>query len=213
MIKAFLFDYDGVITSGVKDDIPATRLARNLGVNFEQASEWIVSIWDGFSTGKLSEQKAWQKIEEQYGMPITNEQRDIWYAWDELKPLEEMVELVQLVKSKGYHVGLLSNVLPVSARLIREHGGYEGFDFLTLSCEVGARKPDSKVYETALANLQGIKPEEIVFLDDRESCTTAASQLGMIAIQVNDHKKAIEQVHTIVNKLVTPTTQLRSRYP
>jgi HAD superfamily hydrolase (TIGR01509 family) len=200
MIKAFLFDYDGVITAGVKDNVPATRLANNLGIPIEKTSEWIISIWDGFSTGKLTEQEAWQKIEEQHGQPISLEQRDIWYTWEELQPLPEMLELVRMLKARGYTIGLLSNVLPVTAQLIRQNGGYDEFDFLVLSCEVGARKPASLVYETALANLEGIEPEEVVYLDDREPLAIAASKLGVRGIYVTDHDEAIKDVQQLIEE-------------
>ena len=162
MIKAILLDYDGVVTAGVKDNVPAIRLAKNLNVSIEKATEWIVNIWDGFSTGKLNEQDAWRIIEKQYGQPVDSQQRDIWYTWEELKPLQEMLVLVRELKTKGYRVGLLSNVLPVTAQLIRENGGYDEFDFTVLSYEVGARKPSPLMYETALANLKGTKPEEVL---------------------------------------------------
>lgn len=199
MIKAFLFDYDGVITAGSQDGTPALRLAKNLGIPPERAAEWIVSIWTPYSTGLLSDEAVWKEIEIQYGMPITNEQRNIWYTWEELKPLPQMIELVKQLKSKGYIVGLLSNVLPVTAQLIRENGGYSYFDFLVLSCEVGARKPDQKVYEIALAQLEGIPASEVVFLDDREPCVIGAEKLGITAIHVTDHAEAIKAVRLIVD--------------
>jgi len=198
MIKAILFDYDGVITAGVKDNVPATRLAENLNVSIEKTSEWIVGVWDGFSTGKMNEQEAWQKIEEQYGQPISAAQRDIWYTWEELQPLPEMLELVRNLKSKGYDIGLLSNVLPVTAQLIRENGGYDDFDFLVLSCEVGARKPAPLMYETALAKLKDTTPEEVVYLDDREPLTVAASELGIKSIHVTDHAVAINTLEQLI---------------
>lgn len=129
MIKAFLFDYDGVITAGVEDNIPAKRLAHNLSISFEKASEMIIGIWDGFSIGKLTESEVWQKFEQQYGRPIGQSQRDIWYTWKELTPLPEMIKLVQKLKANGYIVGLISNALPQTATIIRKHGGYDTFDF------------------------------------------------------------------------------------
>jgi epoxide hydrolase-like predicted phosphatase len=200
MIKAFLFDYDGVITAGVKDNVPATRLAGSLGISIEKASEWIISIWDGFSTGNLTEQEAWQNIEEQYGQPIDSGQRDIWYTWEELKPLPEMLDLVRSLKAQGYSVGLLSNVLPVSAQLIRQNGGYDEFDFLVLSCEVGARKPSPLMYESALMNLKDIQPTEVVYLDDREPLAIAANKLGIQGIYVTDHAEAIKDVQQFIEK-------------
>lgn len=195
MIKAFLFDYDGVITAGVQDGIPASRLANNLNVSIERASEWIVSIRAPYSTGSITDKEVWNEIENLYGKPISSEQRDIWYTWKELEPLPQMIALVDHLKSKGYVVGLLSNVLPVTAQLIREYGGYAYFDFLVLSCEAGARKPDQKVYETALAQLKDMNPNEVVFLDDREPCVVGAEKLGIKAI----HVTAIEEVHKLID--------------
>jgi epoxide hydrolase-like predicted phosphatase len=198
MIKAFLFDYDGVITAGVKDKIPALRLSNNLGISIEKASEWIVSIWDDFSTGRLTEQEVWQKFEDKYGKPISIDKRDIWYNWEELLPLPEMLELVKTLKNKGYAVGLLSNVVPITAALIRKNGGYDIFDFLVLSCEVGARKPSALMYQAALANLKNIEPEEVVYLDDREPLTIAASKIGIKSIFVIDHAEAIKDVLELI---------------
>jgi epoxide hydrolase-like predicted phosphatase len=197
MIKAFLFDYDGVMTTGVQDGVPASRLADKIGVTQEKASEWIATIWNPYSTGAMSDEDAWFEIEKQYGKPISPEQRDIWYKWEELMPLLEMIELVKELKTKGYTVGLLSNVFPVTAQLIRENGGYQGFDFIVLSCEAGARKPDPKVYETALAQLKDVDVSEVIFLDDRERCIEGAEKLGIKGIHVTDHGKAIEEVHQL----------------
>lgn len=94
MIKAFLFDYDGVMTVGADNTIPIKNLANNLGIKDGRASEWIENIWDAYSTGELSSEKAWQKIEAQYGKEITSEQKNIWFEWNDLRPLPEMVELV-----------------------------------------------------------------------------------------------------------------------
>jgi len=198
MIKAFLFDYDGVITAGVKDGVPAARLAQNMGVSIEEASGWIIEIWDQYSTGLISDDIAWGKIEKNYGKSISIEQRDIWYLWEELKPLVKMIELVRTLKSKGYIIGLLSNVLPVTAELIREHGGYKEFDFLVLSCEAGFRKPDQRIYEKAMAKLKDIAPEEVVFLDDRKPCTVGADKLGIRTIHVTNHELAIKEVWEMI---------------
>lgn len=197
-MKAFLFDYDGVITAGVGDKIPATRLARNIGISLETASELIVSIWDELSTGKISEEAAWQKMEAQHGSPIAAEHRDIWYTWEELTPLPQMLSLVRMLREKGYPVGVASNVLPPTARLIKDRGGYDDFDFLILSYEVGARKPKPAVYAAAMAQLPGVLPGEVVFLDDREPCVAGAEAFGLRAIHVTDHQQAIEAIQQIL---------------
>jgi len=199
MIKAFLFDYDGVISQGVDVTLPAKRLAHNVGISEARAAEVIKSIWNDYSTGRLSSNDAWNSIEDQLGTNIPDEKRNIWRTRDELKPLPYMLEFVNGLKSKGYRAGLLSNVFKDTADMIRESGGYDSFDFTILSCEVGARKPDAKVYAMAMKELPGIQPNEVLFLDDREHCILGAKEFGLQTIHVTDHKVAIEQVNRLIN--------------
>jgi len=199
MIKAFLFDYDGVISQGVDVTLPAKRLAHNVGISEARAAEIIKSIWNGYSTSKLSSDEVWSSIEDQLAMSIPDEKRNIWHTRDELKPLPYMLEFVNGLKSKGYRVGLLSNVFRETAGMIRVSGGYDSFDFTSLSYEVGARKPESKVYAMAMKELPGIQPNEVLFLDDREHCILGAKKFGLQTIHVTDHKAAIEQVSRVIN--------------
>lgn len=57
----------------------------------------------------------------------------------------------------------------------------DSIDCFLSSCYVGLRKPDPKIYRLALDVLQR-KPEEVVFIDDRESNATAAAALGIHGI-------------------------------
>lgn len=198
MIKAILFDYDGVMTAGVEDGIPSRRLAKELGITYEKASEWIMNAWDEYSTGRATEEETWNTIESQYGQPIGPSQRDIWYTWEELTPLPEMVDLVKQVKAAGYKVGIVSNVFQQTADIIRAGGGYDGFDFVVLSYEVGARKPEAKIYEEALSHLEGLAPDEVLFLDDRERGTLGAEALGIQTIHVTNHAEAINEVQKLI---------------
>jgi epoxide hydrolase-like predicted phosphatase len=194
MIKAFLFDYDGVITQGVKDGTVSERLAANLGVPIDKASKWLQAIWQPLLKAEITEDEAWKYLEAQYGKPINEKQRDIWFKWEELTPLPEMIKLLRTLKTKGYLVGLLSNVTATTAKIIRENGGYDEFDFLVLGCEIGCKKPEPEIFQAALKKLGNVQPSEVVFLEDREPNTIAASQLGMQTILVRDHAAAIKEV-------------------
>ena len=199
MVKAFLFDYDGVTTAGAKDILIAQRLAKNLDVSQEDATTWLQPIWSPLLSGRMTIDQAWIEIERCYGRSINTAQRDIWFSWDELRPLPEMIELVRTLKSKGYPVGLLSNVMAHSADTIRRGGGYDEFDFLVLSCEVGSSKPDPQIYNVAIERLGHILPEDIVFLDDRKSNIVTANSLGIKTILVESHVDAVHQVRALIH--------------
>lgn len=199
MIRAFLFDYDGVISQGVDVMLPAERLANNIGISEDEANALIKSIWGDYSTGRSSSDEVWSTIESQLNAKVPKEKRNIWHTWNELEPLPYMLDYVSGLKQKGYRVGLLSNVFKETADIIRDNGGYSIFDFTILSCEVGARKPEREVYTAAMKKLPGIQPEEVLFLDDREHCIVGAKEFGLQTIHVTDHKEAIEQANNLLS--------------
>ena len=56
------------------------------------------------------------------------------------------------------------------------------FEKLVLSYEVGALKPDEKIYRRAI-ELAGLPPEKIFFTDDMQGHIDAARKLGIDAVQ------------------------------
>lgn len=197
MYKAFLFDYDGVYTPGADNDWVYARLARNIDVPFPTAAAWLGEIWVPFLKGTMNEDEVWDFLESQYGKPIGPTQRDIWFTWDELKPHEDMVEEVGRLKAAGYTVGVLSNIFPNTKRTIEAHGGYDQFDLVVTSCDLGYKKPQPEIFQAALRRLNGIKPEEVVFLDDREPNANACEEHGMKGIHVTDHQQAIDDIRAL----------------
>lgn len=198
MIKAFLFDNDGVITAASSGNEISRRLATSLGVGVDTANSLMMSVWPDFTVGKLSEEQFWDSIQKQSGQTIAPEQRAIWKTWEELMPQSAILKLIRGLRGSGYKVGMVSNVIPNTEALIREHGGYDEFDFTVLSCKVGYSKPNPKVYELALQQLGGIRPEEVVFLDDQDRNLVLARELGMQTILVESEQQAITEVNALL---------------
>jgi epoxide hydrolase-like predicted phosphatase len=201
VIKAFLFDYDGVVTQGISDGTLSSRLARNLNIPETIASEWIADVWSPLLKGEISDEEVFKAFEDKYGKPLSIKQRDIWFKWEDLTPLPVMTELLQELTTKGYPLGVLSNATASTKEEIKKHGGYEGFDFAVLSSEVGCKKPDAGIFEIALEKLPGIKPNEVAFLDDRETAIATAAKLGLKTILVKDHAKAVREVEALINQV------------
>jgi epoxide hydrolase-like predicted phosphatase len=198
MIKAFLFDNGGVMTSGGAGNVLAERLATKLDISENQAWAMLKPVFVEFMKAKITESQLWENIENQYGKPITADKRDIWNKWDSMRVQPEMIGLVNDLKRSGYKVGMLSNVIPNTEKEIRKNGGYDPFDFLVLSCEVGWAKPDIEIYNIAMECLKGIQPEEVVFLDDQEVCLEPARVMGMHTILVISSEQAIRDVKAFI---------------
>jgi putative hydrolase of the HAD superfamily len=158
-----------------------------------------MSVWADLTSGKISEEQFWDSIQKQSGQTIASEQRVVWKTWNELKPRPAMLKLVSDLRGRGFKVGMLSNVIASTEASVRRHGGYDGFDFTVLSCKVGYSKPDPRVYELALQQLEGIRPEEVVFLDDQERHLAPAKELGMQTILVKSEQQAINDIAALLN--------------
>jgi putative hydrolase of the HAD superfamily len=81
---------------------------------------------------------------------------------------------------------------------IRSYGLDQIFTLFVSSCYVGLRKPDAAIYNLALALTQ-LRAEDCAFIDDREPNVTAAAQVGMHAIRMEN----VDQVSRELEKLGT----------
>jgi epoxide hydrolase-like predicted phosphatase len=203
MIKAFLFDYDGVMTSGSNGRELSARLGSRLGIATEAASALLEGVWREFTKGKLSEAQLWQHIESEYGKSIDESKRDIWSNWDQhMQPQPQMLALVKRLKDAGYAVGLLSNVIRNSAEDVRSHGGYDAFDFRVLSYETGYAKPDTEIYELALSTLPDIQPSEVIFIDDQERFLVPARELGIQTVLAKNPDQIANDIYRAIKSAV-----------
>jgi len=63
---------------------------------------------------------------------------------------------------------------------------YSHFDYAVLSYKEKLKKPDERFYQLAISKA-GCKPEEAVFIDDKEECVLAAQKLGIKGIIFKDN--------------------------
>lgn len=182
--KTILFDWEGVL--GPQDTRPFGWLMRRLEseykVEYEEAVKALGSSIGDFLIGSIDNHLFWRRVGERLGVVFTAEfQATIWQEWHGAVPLPEMQQLVQTVKDMGFRVIVFSNILPTSAAEIRRNGGYDNFDAEVLSYETGYKKPDPRIYQKALEVVE-CRPEECIFIDDREDFLIPAREVGMQTI-------------------------------
>jgi putative hydrolase of the HAD superfamily len=198
MIKAIIFDNGGVITPGGNGTELTDRLGANLGISGNAAYALLSPLWDKYFRGAITEDELWQDIESRYGAAISTEKRAIWNTWGHMQPYSEMLQFVEELKRRGYVVGMLSNVIPNTEKEVRTNGGYDPFDFVVLSCEVGFAKPDPEIYQLAAEKAGSIAPSEIIFLDDAERFLEPAHKVGWHTVKVTSPSQAIADVRAII---------------
>ena len=111
-----------------------------------------------------------------------------------------MKELLEWTAER-YQVGLLSNIMPGFIQIMIDKGVIPHLDYAAVvdSSEVGAIKPESKIYEIA-QGLTGVLPEEILFIDDSRANLMAAEKCGWKVMWFDDYYPE-ESIKRIKNAL------------
>ena len=105
------------------------------------------------------------------------------------------MELIRALK-KNYKIALLSNTSEWHFNYaIKPIEIFELFDTVTLSFEVKAMKPDSKMFDDCLTKL-ALQPNECIYIDDIWENSDQAAKMGMIGIQYNSNGELLKSLHS-----------------
>jgi epoxide hydrolase-like predicted phosphatase len=156
-------------------------------------------VWRGGSLGTISEAEVHAAIVERLGLSPADLERFLAGVWAEyLGTLNAELTAWFAGLRPRYRTGIISNSF-VGARE-REHEAY-GFEQLTdtivYSHEVGVAKPDPAIYLLACDRL-GVRPEQAVFLDDREPAVDGARAVGMAAVLFRENTQAIGEIEALL---------------
>lgn len=89
-----------------------------------------------------------------------------------------------LMRWKSRHsLGMLSDAMPSLIKFMDQWGLLSLFDATVISTQIGAIKPDPKMYEAILQKLNA-EPADCLFVDDRAANLEGAIASGMKAVQM-----------------------------
>lgn len=186
MIKAIVFDAGGVLLDLDLDDC---RNAFKSILGYDKIDELLDSchqkgIYGDMEEGKITAEEFTAAVLSESRPGSTPEMVDRCMA-ALLKGIQpEKAEFVRTLASRGYDVYLLTNNNEISwahfQRIFSDAGIpiAETFKQSFISCRIGALKPSPVIFQTVISAL-GLKPEEILFVDDSPSNAAAAAQMGM----------------------------------
>jgi len=98
------------------------------------------------------------------------------------------------LKSRGLRTAILSNMGDtVLANIEREFDWLPQFDVLIWSYQHNMAKPDPAIYKLTLDRL-GTRPEETLFIDDKQPNIDAAHALGLVGILFSTIERLREQI-------------------
>lgn len=178
MIKAIIFDLGGVLfTNGT------TLFAKHIAQKHNKDQKEVYSllnysdIGNAYREGKMSKDEYWKTFKAR--LEISDETIELEKKWNDVyKVIEETRLIIEDLREK-YKVYFLSdNVLDRIIEVDKKYGFRNWFHGGVFSHEVGFRKPHPKIYQITIEKI-GLKPEEMLFIDDKKLNLPPAEKLGM----------------------------------
>ena len=186
-IKLILFDADGVLQLTSPSFMQVLRgLCPESQSNQAMRDEFTTAVFAAevpCLTGKARFEDELQPVLSRFGSTASlTEARNVWHL---IKPIECVFDVIRELR-KAHRIGLATNQQHHRAAFMRDTLAYTTlFDDLFISCEMGSAKPDSEYFAFILASVlnDGIRANEIVFIDDREDNVDAACRNGINGVQ------------------------------
>jgi putative hydrolase of the HAD superfamily len=200
MIRAIIFDYNGVVKVINKyffDDVES--IFSLSAEEKEYAKKMTRDLFEQLDKGLLDEDSFWLKFSQRINksMPVNVKELARKLFNEHFELYEEVVNMLKNLKTNGYVTAVLSDTFPYMADITRERNGYDYFDKVYLSCEVGFVKPQKEFYELVVKDLV-VLPGECIFIDDNEDNLLPAEKLGMKTVLAKNQEQIVEDVWTII---------------
>jgi putative hydrolase of the HAD superfamily len=207
-IKAILFDAGDTLTRPASGNwfVPVNymtffqdKLGRDASTQGRQAFQIAYAYLNEHHQAETEEEEYTQFVEfyriflTEYGFPdITDELLStlahyMVYDDDKFVFFDDTFTVIPKL-FEHFTLGIVSNTWPSLDRVFRNQQLRHYFDTFVMSSVLGVYKPHTKMYTTALDELQ-LAPEETIFVDDSVKNLEGAARLGMQAVLIDRYNQ------------------------
>lgn len=183
VIKSILLDLGNVVIP-FDFKLAYARLAEHCGCKPEELPARIraTGLVSAFERGEIAPERFVREFSAALQLNLTYQEFCEWWSCVFLpEPLVPDALLRDL--ASRYHLLAVSNTNPIHFEMIQKaYPLLRHFDDFVLSYEVGAAKPEAKIYREAVARAQS-NAEECFFVDDLAGNVEAAQENGIDAVQ------------------------------
>lgn len=174
-------------------------IAQKLMITKEEEYQYFKKFYEIFSS-QLPELKLNNEAIENIAKDLVfNPQKYVFY--------DDALAVIPKLKGK-YKLAIVSDAWPSLLDVYEENNMTSYFDCIVISSFLGTSKPDIKMYNTALKELN-VKPEEALFIDDSLKNCMGALEIGINTVLLCRNKqayithkiKSIGKGYKVINKL------------
>lgn len=175
-------------------------LSNELGVDIPLAQEINKAHYTTMDVKYISEAEFIQRLDKDLGYKAPDNIFALFASAykKQVRPNIELLDFLMQVRSQGIKTAILSNTIAIYQEAQEEAGisKWDGFDPILYSWEVEMLKPNRDIFELAVERL-GARPEEIVFIDDKEEHLNGAKQVGLRTVLFDDTDSTIARIRAL----------------
>lgn len=200
--KAFLFDFDGVITDSepyvfevlkqmIKDnfgiELPYSDINMTIGCSDRKVAEYIANEYHIDYSVELSE-----KLKKNYP--------DYYFEYEDIKPFPYLRELLSILKARGRKVAIVSSTDRAHLEAALSRMGLSGFiDTIISGSDVQNKKPSPEPYLKGLEALCVDKQDSVVIEDSPTGIQSAVNAgIDCIGFEGSEVKQDTEKASIII---------------
>jgi epoxide hydrolase-like predicted phosphatase len=196
-IRAVFFDLGGVILR-TEYQAPRQHLAEKLGMEYDDLVKVVFDSESGYkaSMGAITPDEHWAAVIKRLKRPASEMEaiRHEFFAGDIID--RTLLEFLRSLRGT-YKTGLISNAWGDLREYIVREKFDDAFDHMIISAEVGAVKPEAKIYKIALEQA-GVSANEAVFVDDFAVNIEGCEKVGMQGIYFEDAESTLLQLKELL---------------
>lgn len=194
MIKAILFDADGVLING---KMFSEYLETDYGISSGTTNDFFTNVLPECVLGKKDLKEVLPPYLKQWGWKQSVDDFINYWHTSEHNIDAELVAYIQNLRKKGILCALATNQTKYRFDYMLEQMGFKNFfDKLYASAHLGYQKPELKFYEKIFEDLGGVTKDEVLFWDDSPRKVAGAKEFGIYAevyTSFEDFKKKMLQ--------------------
>jgi len=196
-IRAVFFDLGGVILR-TEYQAPREHLAEKLGMEYDDLVKVVFDSESGYkaSMGEITSDEHWAAVIKRLKRPASELEaiRHEFFAGDIID--RTLLDFLRSLRGT-YKTGLISNAWGDLRQYIVREKFDDAFDHMIISAEVGAAKPEAKIYQIALEQA-GVRANEAVFVDDFAVNIEGCEKVGMQGIYFEDSESTLQQLKELL---------------
>ena len=204
-IKAIIFDVGGVLALGEYIFVDNKQrnsvhldVAKDLKISLDQWFDAIDTTYAKTIEGKISRAKALKIIAKNTKVSVKKLEKIVLKAYKKnFKQNKQLFKKAFELKKQGYKIAVLSDQWHLSKEALMPDKLYKRFDKVVVSCDVGVRKPNPKIYKLILKKLK-LPAKQTLFIDNQEWNNNPAKKLGMKTILYKNNKQLFKKLDRIL---------------